>query len=167
MTGLSIRAARSEDAAGINAVYNPFIRETASTFETVEHTEERRRDWLAALAGSPRSPVFVAEADGEIAGFANAAPFDPRGAYETSVKTSVFVAPPAAGRGLASRLYGELFQALAKADVHRAYALIVPPNPASVALHERFGFIHKTTLSEVGRKFGRYHDVMWFEKEFP
>lgn len=166
MTALIVRQAAPEDAAGINAVYNPFIRDTAITFETVEHTEEQRRGWLASLAASPRTPVFVAEAEGAVAGFANAAPFDPRGAYETSVKASVFVAPEAAGKGVASALYEALFNALSRADVHRAYALIVAPNPASVALHERFGFVHKTTLSEVGRKFGRYHDVMWFEKRF-
>lgn len=166
MTGFVVRPAKLEDAAGINAVYNPFICDSAITFETVEHTPAQRRDWLASLAASPRTPVFIAEAGGEIAGFANAAPFDPRGAYETSVKASVFVKPEAAGKGLAKALYEALFAALAQADVHRAYALIVAPNPASVALHQRFGFAHKTTLSEVGRKFGRYHDVMWFEKRF-
>ena len=167
MNDAVVRPATIADAEGVNAVYNPFIRESAATFETVEHTPDDRRAWLARLAASPRCPVFVAEGeDGALWGFANAAPFDPRGAYETSVKTSVFVAPDCHGRGVARRLYEALFDALARADVHRAYALIVPPNPASAALHERFGFAHLATLNEVGRKFGRYHDVMWFEKRF-
>ena len=165
MSALTVRRACDQDAAGINAVYNPFIRDSAATFETSPISEEDRRRWLEKLAQSPRHPVFVAAAqDGRICGFANGAPFDPRGAYETSIKTSVFVDPARQGKGVACRLYDALFEIIAGADVHRAYALIVPPNPASVALHQSFGFQHISTLSEVGRKFGRFHDVMWFEK---
>jgi phosphinothricin acetyltransferase len=163
---VTVRPARLADAAGVNAIYNPLIRESASTFEVAEHTEEDRRRWIAELARSPRYRVFVAEADATVVGYANSAAFDPRGAYETSVKVSVFVAPERQGQGVGRSLYAALFGALAATDIHRAYALIVAPNPASVALHEAFGFRHVSTLNEVGRKFGRYWDVMWFEKRF-
>jgi phosphinothricin acetyltransferase len=164
MSAPTVRRAILADAAGVNAIYNPVIRDSAATFEVVEHTEEDRRRWLAELDRSPRHPVFVAEAGGKIAGYANAAAFDPRAAYETSVKVSVFVAPDSQGQGVGKALYAALFAAIAAADVHRAYALIVAPNAASVALHEAFGFQYVSTLNEVGRKFGRFHDVMWFEK---
>ena len=150
----------------MNAVYNPFIRDTPATFETAPIDETARRRWLEIRAANPRWPVFVAEEGGRILGFANASAFDERQAYETSVKVSVFVAPEGQGRGVGAALYGALFEALARADVHRAYALIVTPNPASVRLHARFGFSHVSTLDEVGRKFGRYYSVMWFEKRF-
>jgi phosphinothricin acetyltransferase len=68
------------------------------------------------------------------------------------------------GRGGGKALYKASFVALAGADIHRAYGPIVAPNPASVALHAGCGFAHVATLNEVGRKFGRFHDVMWFEK---
>jgi phosphinothricin acetyltransferase len=165
MIKVHIRHASGDDAAGINAVYNPFIVESAVTFETTEHTASDRRSWIIDRDSAGAHPVFVAEkADGGICGFANAAPFDPRGAYATSVKTSVFVDPACHGAGVAKKLYAALFEALAGADVHRAYALIVAPNPASAALHKTFGFNHVATLDEVVRKFDRYYDVMWFEK---
>lgn len=164
MKAFQVRLAAAGDAAGINAVYNPFIRDTSITFETVEHTIDDRLRWFAARAGNPRWPVFVAETGGDVVGFASASAFDPRGAYETSVKTSVFLAPAAQRQGVGTQLYRALFAALAGADLHRAYALVTAPNPASAALHKSFGFVHVSTLSEVGRKFGRYQDVMWFEK---
>jgi len=165
MAKLAMRPCAPGDASGINAVYNPFVRESAATFETEEYDEARRREWIAALAKSPSTPVFVAsDAAGRIFAFANAAPFDPRRGYASSVKVSVFVNEARRGEGLARRLYEALFDALSRTDIHRAYALIVPPNPASIALHEAFGFAHVATLSEVGRKFERFHDVMWFEK---
>jgi phosphinothricin acetyltransferase len=161
---MNIRRAALADAAGINAIYNPVIRESPATFETVEHTLDDRVRWLDELSRSPRHQVFVAEEEGRIIGYANSAAFDPRGAYETSVKVSVFVAPANHSQGVGRKLYAALFDALSREDVHRAYGLIVAPNPASVALHEALGFRQVSTLNEVGRKFGRFYDVMWFEK---
>lgn len=161
---LIVRRAMLADAAGVNAIYNPVIRDSAATFEVVEHKLADRERWIEELGRSPRHPVFVAEEAGRIVGYANAAAFDPRAAYETSVKVSVFIAPEDHNKGIGKALYGALFEALSREDVHRVYALIVAPNPASVALHEAFGFNYVSTLNEVGRKFGRFHDVMWFEK---
>ncbi|NWG72478.1 MAG: N-acetyltransferase family protein [Parvularculaceae bacterium] len=163
--GVSIEPVAPVHADGINAVYNPYVRESAATFETEEYDLKAREAWIAART-NPRHPGFVALEAARVIGFANAAAFDPRGAYETSVKVSVFLAPDAKRRGIGRRLYAALFDSLGRADVHRAYALIVAPNPASVALHEAFGFARVSTLSEVGRKFGRYWDVMWFERRF-
>ena len=125
-----VRAATLDDAAAINALYNPFIRNSVATFEEEEYDEPTRRRWLAARAQSLRTPVFVSEtASGEIAGFANASAFDPREGYRTSVKTSVFVDAAHAGSGLGAALYEALFAALDRADLHRAYALIVAHEP--------------------------------------
>ncbi|MDZ7628029.1 MAG: N-acetyltransferase family protein [Parvularculaceae bacterium] len=163
---INIRYARLSDALGFNAVYNPFVLETPTTFETTPIDDAARRRWLEARLANPRWPVFVAEEAGVVVGFANASAYDERAAYETSVKVSVFLAPAAQGKGVGAALYETLFEALSTADVHRAYAGIVAPNPASVRLHKRFGFNHVATLDEVGRKFGRYYSVMWFEKRF-
>lgn len=164
MNKILVRRADLEDAAAINGIYNPYIKTSPATFETSPYSTDKRRKWLSEHLECARHPVFVAQSDGAIIGFANASRFDPREAYETSVKTSVFVAPEFHGKGAGKKLYTRLFEALAGAGLHRAYALIVAPNAASARLHESFGFRHISTLSEVGRKFGRYYDVMWFEK---
>jgi phosphinothricin acetyltransferase len=81
------------------------------------------------------------------------------------VEVTVYLAPHAGGRGIGTLLYTALFEALAEEDVHRAYAGVAQPNEASTRLHERFGFRHVGTYREVGRKFGRYWDVAWYEKD--
>jgi phosphinothricin acetyltransferase len=68
-------------------------------------------------------------------------------------------------RGVGRALYDALFEALETEDVHRAYAGITLPNDASVGLHERFGFRPVGVFDEVGRKFGRYWSVGWYEKD--
>ena len=164
MSDVEIRFATPEDAHGINGIYNPYIEKSPATFETEPYDEAQRRRWIDSHCPDPRYPVFVAERDRAIVGFANASAFDEREGYRTSVKVSVFVATEHHGGGIASALYQTLFDALKLQSLHRAYALIVRPNEASEVLHRKFGFRHISTLSEVGRKFGRFHDVMWFEK---
>lgn len=102
---------------------------------------------------------------GRILGYATSSGFRPKPAYATSVEVSVYLAPGAGGRGVGTLLYEALFRALAGEDLHRAYAGVAQPNEASVRLHERFGFRHVGTYREVGRKFGRYWDVAWYEKD--
>ena len=100
-----------------------------------------------------------------VMGFATSSPFRPRAAYATSVETSVYCDPDRLGSGIGSKLYARLFQDIESEDLHRAYAGISLPNDASVSLHERFGFVKVGEYSEVGRKFGRYWNVAWFEKK--
>jgi phosphinothricin acetyltransferase len=100
-----------------------------------------------------------------ILGYATSSPYRAKPAYSTSVEVTIYLAPDAGGRGIGTLLYKALFADLATEDVHRAYAGIAQPNEASTRLHERFGFRPVGTYQEVGRKFGRYWDVAWYEKE--
>lgn len=110
--------------------------------------------------------MVATEADTqEILGYATSSPYRAKRAYDTSVEVTVYVAPSAGRRGIGTLLYKALFEALADEDLHRAYAGIAQPNEASTRLHERFGFRYVGTYREVGRKFGRYWDVAWYEKD--
>src|SRR5206468_12363985 len=103
--------------------------------------------------------------DGDrVIGYASSSPVRPRRAYETSIETTCYVAHDALGRGIGSELYAALFDAIAGEDLHRAYAGITMPTPASAALHVRFGFRRAGLYTQQGRKFDRYWDVAWFEK---
>lgn len=160
-----MRPARQGDLAALTAIYNHWVTASACTFDVRELTLAERRAWLDAHGDAGPHRVLVAEADGAVLGYASSGPLRPKPAYATSVETSVYVAPGREGRGLGRALYGALFRALAGEDLHRAYAGVVPPNPASVALHAAFGFRSLGVFREVGRKHGRYWDVEWFEKE--
>lgn len=160
---IAIRLATPSDAAAVNKIYNPLIEGSSATFETEPYSTAARAEMIAGLADDPRYPFLAAEIANEFAGYAYAAPFDPREGYRTSVKTSVFVAPSAHRMGVGRALYADLIPRLAAAGLHRAYALIVAPNPGSESLHQAFGFRHVATLNEVGWKLGRFHDVVWYE----
>ncbi|QOV37758.1 N-acetyltransferase [Streptomyces ferrugineus] len=170
-TEVQVRPGVEGDLEALTDLYNHYVRETPITFDTAVFTPEERRPWLLSHPEDGPHRLMVAVQGGpgrtsqRILGYATSSAFRPKPAYETSVETTVYLAPDAGGRGIGTLLYKALFEALAEEDVHRAYAGIAQPNEASTRLHERFGFRHVGTYREVGRKFGRYWDVAWYEKE--
>ena len=153
------------DLEAISGIYDHYVRTTAISFDVAPPTTAWRREWFAGFSERGRHRLLVAR-DGEAIGYAASVPYRPREAYGPSVETSVYVAPTHLGRGVGSALYGALLTELEREDVHRAYAGIAMPNPASVRLHERCGFVRAGYFTEQGRKFGRYWDVAWFERAF-
>jgi phosphinothricin acetyltransferase len=159
-----VRPATADDLEAINDIYNHYVLDSHVTFDDEPVTMEGRREWFTHYADHARHRVFVATDAGRVIGFATSSRFRPKPGYLTSVETSVYLAADATGKGVGSRLYETLFKSLDGQDLHRAYAGIALPNPASVALHEKFGFKRVAHFTEQGRKFGRYWDVDWFEK---
>jgi len=152
------------DLDQINDIYNQYVIETHYTFDLEPLTMDARREWFTRYADQGPHRVFVATAGEQVAGFASSSRYRPKAGYNTSVETSVYLAPEVVGKGTGTRLYEALLGALRDQDLHRAYAGIALPNPASIALHERFGFKRVALFTEQGRKFGRHWDVAWFEK---
>ncbi|HEV2414302.1 MAG TPA: GNAT family N-acetyltransferase [Candidatus Dormibacteraeota bacterium] len=159
-----IRAAGEQDLEAVNDIYNHYVVETHVTFDEEPTSMDARREWFSHYAETGRHRLLVATEDGKVIGYATSSRFRPKPGYLTSVETSVYLSPGATGKGAGTALYTELFKSLEGEDLHRAYAGIALPNPASVALHEKFGFKRVALFSEQGRKFGRYWDVAWFEK---
>ncbi|MFC9249306.1 GNAT family N-acetyltransferase [Streptomyces sp. NPDC057136] len=167
-TEVQVRPGLEGDVVALTDIYNHYVRETALTFDTVPFTPEQRLPWLRSHPEDGPYRLLVAQGTGDaprILGYATSSPFRPKPAYGTSVEVSVYCAPDTRGRGLGTLLYKALFEALADEDIHRAYAGVAQPNEPSARLHDTFGFRHIGTYSEVGRKFGRYWDVAWYEKK--
>ena len=164
---LSIRNGVEADVPAIREIINHYIVETAVTFDVEEVSLENRQEWFKQFDPSGRHQLIVAEADGTVAGYASSVRFHERPAYEPSVMTSVYVTPNQLGQGIGETLYRVLLSKLEKTGlVHRAYALVVIPNPGSTKLHEKLGFHEAGVLNEAGYKLGEYHDVRIYEHRF-
>ena len=114
-----------------------------------------------AIAGS--LPWLVIEVDDSIGGYAYAAPWKERQAYENTVETTIYLRDGVSGQGLGSRLYSELLEELRSKSLHSALGGIALPNDASVRLHERLGFEKVGQLHQVGFKFDRRIDVGYWQ----
>ena len=156
---LAIRPACEADLPSLTDIYNHYVRETAVTFDVEPRSLEQRRQWLDGFAATGRHRCFVAVKDGSAIGWASSHRYNERAAYDTTVLSSIYLAPDATGQGLGRRLYTHLFDALKNEDIHRVFGGITLPNEASVRLHRAMGFEPVGVYREVGRKFGRYWDV--------
>jgi phosphinothricin acetyltransferase len=159
---MNIRPALDSDASDIAAIYSHYILTTTISFEesAVDSKEIVQRITAVRAAGLP---YLVAEDDGFVVGYAYATPWRARPAYRTSVETSVYMRVGMVGRGGGAMLYRLLLAQLRESGCHMAIGGIAQPNAASVALHEKLGFRKVAHFSEVGRKFGGWVDVAYWE----
>lgn len=161
---IAIRRAGRADLPALLEIYNYYVLNTHITFDVEPRTLAQRETWFAHFKSIGRYQCFVATLEGKAIGWASSHPFKDRAAYDTSVETSIYLAPEAGQKGIGRKLYTALLEALAREDVHRAFGGIAQPNDPSVALHRSLGFTHVGTYKEVGRKFGRFWDVAWYQK---
>jgi phosphinothricin acetyltransferase len=161
---VAIRRALDDDLARITEIYNHYVVKTPITFDLEPFTIEARREWFAQFAEGGRHRIIVAEDATGVLGYSASHQFRTKAAYDTTVETTIYCAPEATGRGLGTLLYGALFELLRGEDIEMAIAGITMPNDASVALHARFGFVRAGLMHAVGRKFGHYWDVAWYER---
>lgn len=158
-----IRSATPADGEALARIYNHYVRETIITFEEEAVTGAEMAARLARVQGGGL-PWLVAEDDEGVAGYAYATPWKARAAYRFAVESTIYLDPARTGRGLGRPLYEALLDALRAGGFHTAVGGIALPNPASIALHERLGFVKVAHFREVGFKFGRWIDVGYWQR---
>ena len=156
---LHLRLAERRDAEAIRSIYNPEVLESTVTFDLVPRSLEEQVAWLDEHSGG--HPAIVAtDADDLVVGFGSLSPYRPRAAYSPTVEDSVYVHREHRGNGVGFALLAELVRLGGAHGFHSAIARIVGNHEASIALHARCGFATIGTEREVGRKFGRWLDVV-------
>lgn len=157
-----LRLARSADGADLARIYRPVVTDSATSFEVEPPSGARMASRVETTL--PTWPWLVATSDAGVVGYAYAGAHRPRPAYRWATETSVYVAETARGRGVGRQLCDALLELLGLQGYRVAIALVTLPSPASVGLHEALGFRHAGTLSRVGHKFDRWHDVGWWQR---
>ena len=158
---MQIRTARLTDAEAIRGIYNRAIL-TVATFDMEERSLDEQQQWLAKRSGA--HIVLVADEGGVLAGFASLSPYRDRPAYRTTVENSVYVDQAFQGKGVGKSLMSALVDAARDHGFHSVIARIVSSNAASIALHRAVGFEIVGVEKEVGRKLGRWLDVVVMQR---
>jgi len=157
-----VRLAQATDAEAIRTIYNLEVLESTVTFDLVPRSHDDQRAWLAAHSGA--HPAVVAADGDEVVGFGSLSPYKDRPAYSTTVEDSVYVDRDRRGAGIGKLILGELLDLATIHGFHSVIARIVGDHEASIALHERCGFTLVGIEKEVGRKFGRWLDVVELQR---
>jgi L-amino acid N-acyltransferase len=159
----TVRLAERRDAGAIRAIYNLEVAESTVTFDLVPRTLDEQVDWIDAHSGA--HPAVVAADDaGEVVGFGSLSPFKERPAYSPTVEDSVYVCRDRRGQGIGRLLLDRLLHLAVDHGFHSVMARIVGNHEASIALHVACAFELVGTEREVGRKFGRWLDVVEMQR---
>lgn len=160
---MRFRTATAADVPAMLAIYAPYVRETAYSFEYEVPTEEEFAGRLTRIGAS--FPWLICEEDdGTVLGYAYAAAAFERAAYMWDADLSVYLAPAAHRRGIGRRFYAILEDILAQQGYHNIYALVSSANEISSAFHRALGYDLMTVMPKTGFKFGRWYDMYWFHK---
>jgi phosphinothricin acetyltransferase len=151
----------SRDAAACAAIYAPYVRDSAVSFEEIAPGPDEMARRIAAISAT--HPWLVAESDGRVAGYAYASPHRERAAYRWAVDVAVYVDAASRRRGIGRHLYDTLLPRLRAQGFHVATAGIVVPNDASVGLHEAVGFERVAFYPAIGWKAGAWRDLGWWQ----
>ena len=149
------------DAAGCLALYGPYIRDSAISFEERVPTEDEFAARMRVMMET--HPWVVFDTGSEIAGYAYASPHRTRAAYRWATDVAIYVAAAHQRGGIGRRLYEALFERLREQGFRVACAGVTLPNEASVGLHRAVGFEPVGVYRRIGWKSGGWHDVAWFQ----
>jgi L-amino acid N-acyltransferase YncA len=159
-----IRAASTEDLPAIVVIYNDAVLRTTAIWNEATVDAENRRAWLDARRAQGY-PVLVAEVGGAVAGYGSFGDFRPFDGYRHSVEHSVYVAESHRRRGIGSELILALVEEARRLGKHVIIGGIAADNAASIALHAKLGFSETGRMPEVGKKFGRWLDLVFMQKQ--
>jgi phosphinothricin acetyltransferase len=161
---MQIRLAQPGDAEPIRAIYNAEVIGGTNTFDLTPRTAEEQAAWLEEHRGAYPAVVAVA-GDGTVAGFGSISAYRDRPAYATTVENSVYVDPRHRGQGTGKAILDELITLAAGHGFHAMIARIVGENEVSIGLHRACGFTLVGVEREVGRKHGRWLDVVELQRQ--
>lgn len=177
---ITILPAGEADAPEIARIVNWAVAHSAANFSydpepAADYAAQWREThamypWYVALADdAPRAPKhsatpeFAGAPGRSLVGYCRASKWKTRAAYAWTCETSIYIDPAYHGRGVGRALYQRLIRTLAAQGYRRLIGSVTVPNPASERLHESFGFVRVGHYPQMGWKFGRWHDVAYFE----
>jgi L-amino acid N-acyltransferase YncA len=159
-----IRLATEADAEAIHAIYAPNVLHTAISFEYELPSVEEMRARIQKILGT-HAWLVCEDGRGEIMGYVYGSKHRERTAYQWSAEVTAYISEKAQRKGVARGLYTSLFALLRLQGYFNAFAGIALPNDASIGVHQAVGFQHIGVFHNIGYKFGKWHDVSWWELE--
>jgi phosphinothricin acetyltransferase len=154
---IEVRALVASDWPAAAAIFAEGIATGHATFETTVPTWE---DWDARHLPEHR---FVAELDGEVAGWIAVVPYSSRAAYRGVGEVSVYVAERARGRGVGRALLEAAIDSARSGGLWTLQAGIFSENEASLALHRALAFREVGVRERIGQLAGEWRDVVLLE----
>lgn len=158
-----IRPASKADGAAIARLWNPWIRDTAVTFNPVEKTPADVQEMIATRTAAGHAFLLAVDQD-DLLGFATYAQFRGGAGYARCMEHTIILSPAARGRGIGRALMAALESHAAVAGAHQMIAGVSAENPEGRVFHAAIGYAEIAVISQAGFKFGRFIDLVLMRK---
>jgi L-amino acid N-acyltransferase len=159
---MRIRPAVVGDAESVLDIYNAEVLGSIATFDLVPRSIQQQRAWITDRSGA-HAVLICEDADGTVCGFGALSPYRERSGYSTTVEDSVYVHADHRGKGLGRLILDSVLDTARAHGFHAVMAKVAGGHEASINLHLAAGFEIVGREREVGRKFGKWLDVVLME----
>ena len=135
-----IRLAQMGDLPAIVDIYNQAIPSRRATGDMQLVRVEDRKPWFAEHRPDEH-PIFVAEVDGQVAGWCSLSAYRPgRAALRFTAEISYFVGSTYHRQGVGTALVKHALAACPALQLRHLFAIVLEGNQASIRLLEKMGF---------------------------
>ncbi len=159
-----IRPASRADVPAILDIYNEAVLHTTASYDYEPATLDQRTRWFEAhqQAGLP---VLVAEnAAGRVVGWGSLSHFRDKIGYQYTVEHSLYVAADQRRQGIGRAILLALIDSARGLGKHLIVGGVDADNEVSLKLHQALGFEQVAHFKQVGRKFGRWLDLIFLQR---
>ena len=163
---MDIRDALESDAEAVHAIYAHHVLHGTASYDIDPPSLDDIRGKMRWIIGEGW-PFLVAEANGEVVGYAYSTQFRDRAAYRFTCENSIYVDPQHTGRGVGKALLQALIERSGEYGFRTMIAVIGGAEPASIAVHAACGFEEVGRLKGVGWKKERWLDNVYMQRALP
>ncbi|RCS58188.1 GNAT family N-acetyltransferase [Parvibium lacunae] len=153
-----------EQGEAILSILNEAILTSTALYDYQPRTMAQMAEWFALKKAQDFPVLGLIAPNGQLAGFATYGTFRAFPAYQYTVEHSIYIHHSFRTQGLASLLMERLIATAERQQYHTLIGVIDAANQASIALHLKHGFVHAGSLQQVGYKFGRWLDVVLYQR---
>jgi L-amino acid N-acyltransferase len=159
-----IRLAEEKDIEGILEIFNEALVNTTAVYSYKPATYEEQLRWYHHKI-EESYPVYVAQIEDQIVGYASYGSFRSRPAYKYTIESSIYVDHKYRNHGYGKQLLLRLIEQAELEGYATMIAGIESSNEPSIGLVKACGFFHVGTIRKAGYKFGRWLDLSFYQLE--
>ena len=162
MENLIFQTAAENDLTAMLELYNFYIVNTTATFDHGKITPEEFRQRL--FIGHEKYRIYIIRLRDETVGFCFLTQYRNKAAYDRTAEIGLYLNPEFTGKGIGDEAITFLEKIAVSNGIRVIIASISGENTASSKLFQKMGYEKCAHYKHVGEKFGRFVDVIDYEK---